>query len=131
MRDGEGVGEGPVQIPAVLVRHVELTGHVGLRGAELAGVPEQPAHGVGAAQLDDGPVRVARLRAVPGAQEHRQRAADERLEGLGEALRDAGVAGRGGAGSRGAGVEGGGGRGHRSSPGVVPDLVKVSWLTSR
>src|SRR4051812_11952942 len=46
--------------------HLELAGHVGLCGAELTRVPQQPAQGVGGAQLDQRSVDRAGLRAVPG-----------------------------------------------------------------
>ena len=68
---------------------LELAGDVGLRGAELARVPQHPADGVGGAQLDQRGVRGAGVRAVPGAQPHRQVAADEGAQRLREPLRDA------------------------------------------
>ena len=88
--DGEGVRERGLQVPAVLLGDVELTGDVGLRGAELARVPEQAPQGVGGAQHDQGRVRGPGDRAVPRLQPDRQVAADEGPYGLGEPVRDPG-----------------------------------------
>ena len=74
--------------------HLDLTGDVGLGRPELARVPQQPAHGVGGAQLDERGVGGAGLRAVPGPQPHRQVTADERPQRLLEPLRDTASVGR-------------------------------------
>ena len=109
----EGVRQRGLQVPAVLLGHVELAGDVGLRGAELARVPEQPAQGVGGAEHHERGVVRPGDRAVPGLQPDGQVAPDEGPHGLGEAVGDPCV-GRGPL--RGAG--------HRSS------RVKVSCETS-
>ena len=63
--DGEGVGQRGVEVPAVALGHVELAGDVGLGGAELARVPEQPAYGVGGVQHDERAVGAGRPRSRP------------------------------------------------------------------
>ena len=119
------MGERGVEVPAVLRGHVELAGDVGLRGPELAGVPEQTSYGVEGAQLDDRAVDGAGLRPVPGPQEHGQLAAHEGRERRCQRGGDPGGAGRvldAGRARPGPGRHGGHCR--------TPDLVKVSWLTS-
>ena len=88
-RDGERVGERLVEVPAVDLGHVELAGDVGLGRAELARVPEEPTYGVDRVENDERAVAGAGLGTVPGAQAHRQLAADEGREGVGEPLGDA------------------------------------------
>ena len=62
----EGVGQRGLQVPAVLLGDVELAGDVGLRGAELARVPQQPAQRVGGAEHDERGALGAGDGAVPG-----------------------------------------------------------------
>ncbi len=89
-RHGERVRERRVEVTG----DVELAGHVGLGGAELARVPQQPAHGVDRVEHDQRRVDRAGDRVVPGLQPDRQVAADERPERLLEAVRDHAVAAR-------------------------------------
>ena len=117
--DREGVGEGGAEVPAVLLGDVELAGHVGLGGAELARVPQQPAQRVGGPQHHERGAGGSGDRAVPRLQAHRQVAPDERPDRRGEAVGDA--RGR----QRGVGRCGPGHGCHRSS------RVKVSCETSR
>ena len=119
LADREGVGEGGAEVPAVLLGDVELAGDVGLGGAELARVPQQPAQRVGGAQHHERGAGGSGDRAVPRLQAHRQVAADERTERRGEAVGDAC------GGQRGVGRRGPGHGCHRSS------RVNVSCETSR
>ena len=83
-RDRPDVGERVVEV----VVHLDLAGDVGLRGPELARVPDQPSDRVLGAQLDQGGVLGTGLGAVPGAQPNGQVAADEGPQGRLELLRD-------------------------------------------
>ena len=78
--DAPDVGEGRVEVAL----DVQLTSHVGLRGAELARMPEDPAQRL--RRADDDRRRVLRPdhAAVPGREADRQLAADDRRERGGE-----------------------------------------------
>ena len=69
---------------------VELTGDVGLRGPELARVPDQPAQRVGGAEHDERTVERTCHGAVPRLQPDGEVAADEGANRLGEPVRDTG-----------------------------------------
>jgi hypothetical protein len=112
---GEGVRQRGGEVPAVLLRDVELTGDVGLGGAQLARVPHQPAQRVGGAEHDERGALGAGDGAVPRLEADREVAADERADRLGEAVGDAG------------GVDRCGGRGGGLGHGV--SRVKVSCET--
>ena len=96
---GEGVRQCGLEIPAVLLGDVELAGDVGLRGTELARVPEQPAQRIGGAEHDQWRAGGTGDRAVPCLEPDREVTADERPDRLGEAVGDTDGGRRGGAGS--------------------------------
>ncbi len=88
--DGEGVRQRGLQVPAVLLGDVELAGDVGLRGSELARVPDQPAQRVGGAEHDERCADGSGDRAVPRLQPDGEVAADEGADRLGEPVGDTG-----------------------------------------
>ncbi len=82
---------------------VDLAGHVGLREAQLAGLPQQAAQGAAGAQDDHGGAGRAGLAAVPGAQPQGQRAAEDVPREGGEPVGRAGPGGGAGGGGHRAG----------------------------